>query len=140
VAAWVAETASCTLAASRPEPHPRPTEQETNAIVGKFADSPRVLIDTDPDDRTEIFRKLSLKLTCQPGRAAGQSPDPGSLTSANGEGSEDRHAPANEWPRPPGQSVRGGLSLALTARHEGPAQREQCRRGHATPRVVSGAL
>jgi ketopantoate reductase len=72
VAAWIAETeaekASYALAASKPEPRRRLTEQEIKAIVRKFADIARVLIDADPDDKAEIFRKLGLKLACHPAR------------------------------------------------------------------------
>ena len=72
VAPWIAETeaekASYTLVTSRPKPRLRMTEQEIRSIVDKFADIARVLIDADPDDKAEIFRKLGLKLSYHPGR------------------------------------------------------------------------
>jgi hypothetical protein len=55
VAAWIAETeaekASYALAASKPEPRRRLTEQEIKAIVGKLADVARVLINLAPTKR-----------------------------------------------------------------------------------------
>jgi hypothetical protein len=72
VAAWIAETeaekATYALATRAPEPPPRMTEQEINAIVEKLADIARVLTEADPDDKAEILRKLGLKLTYHPGR------------------------------------------------------------------------
>ena len=72
MAAWItqteAEKASYALAASKPGPRRRLTEQEIKAIVGKFADVARVLINPGPDDKAEIFRKLGLKLACHPAR------------------------------------------------------------------------
>ena len=37
-------------------------------MVDRLADITRVVQDADPDDKAEIFRQLSLKLTYHPGR------------------------------------------------------------------------
>ena len=72
VAGWIAETeaekAAMALVRRRPEPRPRLTEQEIRSIVEKFADTARVLIDADPDDKADILRQLGLRLTYHPGR------------------------------------------------------------------------
>ena len=39
---------------------PRMSEAEIKAIVDKLADIARVLEDADPDDKSEIFRRLGL--------------------------------------------------------------------------------
>jgi hypothetical protein len=44
------------------------TEREIGAIVDKLADIARVLADANADDKSEIFRRLGLKLTYHPGR------------------------------------------------------------------------
>jgi site-specific DNA recombinase len=46
----------------------RMTEREIRSIVDKLADIARVLEDADADDKSEIFRRLGLKLTYHPGR------------------------------------------------------------------------
>ena len=43
------------------------TEQEIGAIVNKLADEARVLGEANPEDKSEIFRQLGLKLTYRPG-------------------------------------------------------------------------
>jgi site-specific DNA recombinase len=48
--------------------HKRMTEQEIRSIVDKLADIARVLSGADADDKSEIFRRLGLKLTYHPGR------------------------------------------------------------------------
>jgi len=72
VAAWIAETeaekAAYALVMRRSEPCPRMTEREIGAIVDKLADIARVLADANADDKSEIFRRLGLKLTYHPGR------------------------------------------------------------------------
>jgi DNA invertase Pin-like site-specific DNA recombinase len=73
VAAWIAETEAekaryevglRQVARARE----RMTEQEIRSIVDKLADIARVLADADADDKSEIFRRLGLKLTYHPGR------------------------------------------------------------------------
>jgi len=44
------------------------SEEEIKAIVGRFADLVSVLADADPNDKSEIFRQLRLRLTYHPGR------------------------------------------------------------------------
>lgn len=44
------------------------SEAEIKAIIDKLTDIARVLQDADPDDKSEIFRQLGLKLTYHPGR------------------------------------------------------------------------
>jgi hypothetical protein len=44
------------------------TEAEVRSIADKLAGIARVLRDADPNDKSEIFRQLSLKLTYHPGR------------------------------------------------------------------------
>jgi site-specific DNA recombinase len=73
VASWIAETeaekANYALTARGPaQPRPRMTERDIKAVVDKLADIARVLTEADPDDKSEIFRQLGLKLTYQPGR------------------------------------------------------------------------
>jgi hypothetical protein len=46
----------------------RMTEREIKSIVDKLADIARVLADADADDKSEIFRRLGLKLTYHPVR------------------------------------------------------------------------
>ena len=46
----------------------RMSEAEIRAIVDRLADLVRVLAGADPDDKSEIFRQLGLKLTYHPGR------------------------------------------------------------------------
>jgi site-specific DNA recombinase len=73
VAAWIAEVeaekARYQLAA-RPAGtrHRRMSEAEIKAIVERLGDLVRVLADADPNDKSEIFRQLGLKLTYHPGR------------------------------------------------------------------------
>ena len=56
------ERAAYALAMRRSGPRPRMTEAEIEAIIGKIADIGRVLPDASPDDQTEVFRQLGLKL------------------------------------------------------------------------------
>jgi site-specific DNA recombinase len=73
VAAWIAETEA---EKARHEiglrqvakPRERMTEREIRTIIDKLADVARVLADADADDKSEIFRRLGLKLTYHPGR------------------------------------------------------------------------
>jgi hypothetical protein len=53
------------MATLRPdEPRPRRmTEQEISSIVDKLADVARVLGNADPNDKSEIFCQLGLRLT-----------------------------------------------------------------------------
>jgi hypothetical protein len=44
------------------------SEAEVRAIVNRLADLARVLADADPNDKSEIFRQLGLRLTHHPGR------------------------------------------------------------------------
>jgi hypothetical protein len=44
------------------------TEAEIRSIVDRLAGIARVLRDADPNDKSEIFRQLSLKLTYHPRR------------------------------------------------------------------------
>ena len=74
VAAWIAETEAERAmyeAGMRQftatSPH-RMTEAEIRSIVERLADIARVLSGADPDDKSEIFRQLGLKLTYYPGR------------------------------------------------------------------------
>jgi hypothetical protein len=46
----------------------RMTEQEIRSIVDNLAEIAHVLADADPNDKSEIFRQLGLKLTYHPGR------------------------------------------------------------------------
>lgn len=46
-------------------PGPRMSEAEIKAIVDKLADITRELQDADPNDKTEIFQQLGLRLTYQ---------------------------------------------------------------------------
>ena len=46
----------------------RMSEAEIKAIVDRLADLARVLADADPNDKSEIFRQLGLRLTYHPGR------------------------------------------------------------------------
>ncbi len=49
-------------------PSKRMTDQEIKAVVDKLADIARVLGNADPNDKSEIFRRLGLKLTYRLGR------------------------------------------------------------------------
>jgi hypothetical protein len=44
------------------------SEAEIKAIVDRLADLAHVLADADPNDKSEIFRQLGLRLTYHPGR------------------------------------------------------------------------
>jgi hypothetical protein len=44
------------------------SEAEVRAIVNRLADLARVLANADPNDKSEIFRQLGLRLTYHPGR------------------------------------------------------------------------
>ncbi len=74
VAAWIAETEAEKagyLTARRPTSNARRkrmSEAEIKAIVDRLADLARVLADADPNDKSEIFRQLGLRLTYHPGR------------------------------------------------------------------------
>jgi site-specific DNA recombinase len=73
VAAWIADTEAEKaryLAARRPSSprRRRMSEAEIKAIVDRLADLARVLVDADPNDKSEIFRQLGLRLTYHPGR------------------------------------------------------------------------
>jgi site-specific DNA recombinase len=73
VATWIAETEAEKAGlqiATRPVgiKHRRMSEAEIKAIVDRLADLTRVLADADPDDKSEIFRRLGLRLTYHPGR------------------------------------------------------------------------
>jgi hypothetical protein len=73
VAAWIADTEAekaSYMAARRPNgaKRRRMSETEIKAIVGRLADLARVLADADPNDKSEIFRQLGLRLTYHPGR------------------------------------------------------------------------
>ncbi|HEX3962199.1 MAG TPA: recombinase family protein [Trebonia sp.] len=73
VVAWIAETEAEKagyLAARRPSStqRRRMSEAEIKAIVDRLADLAHVLADADPNDKSEIFRQLGLRLTYHPGR------------------------------------------------------------------------
>jgi site-specific DNA recombinase len=73
VAAWIAETEAEKaryLAARRPSSprRRRMSGAEIKAIVDRLADLARVLAHADPNDKSEIFRQLGLRLTYHPGR------------------------------------------------------------------------
>ena len=74
VAAWIAETEAeraryeVGLRKAPSAARPRMTEAEIKSIVDKLADIARVLRDADPNDKSEIFRQLGLRLTYHPGR------------------------------------------------------------------------
>lgn len=74
IAAWIAETEAeraryeVGLRTVPAAPRQRMTEAEIGSIVDKLADIARVLRDADPNDKSEIFRQLGLKLTYHPGR------------------------------------------------------------------------
>jgi hypothetical protein len=44
------------------------TDAEIKAIVERLADLARVLADADPNEKSQIFRQLGLRLTYHPGR------------------------------------------------------------------------
>lgn len=46
----------------------RMTEQEIRSVIDKLGEIARVLADADPNDKSEVFRQLGLKLTYHPGR------------------------------------------------------------------------
>ena len=64
------------------------SEAEIKAIVGRLADLARILADAHPNDKSEIFRQLGLRLTYHPGReiveAQGQPADCGFFESVRG--------------------------------------------------------
>jgi site-specific DNA recombinase len=73
VAAWIAETeaekAGYQITLRPPEAkHRRMSEAEIKAIVNRLGDLVRILASADPDDKSEIFRQLGLRLTYHPGR------------------------------------------------------------------------
>ncbi len=73
VAAWIAEIEAEKgryQIAARPAGtrHRRMSEAEIKAIVDRLAGLVRVLADADPNDKSEIFRQLGLRLTYHPGR------------------------------------------------------------------------
>lgn len=72
VAGWIAETEAERVgyqAIRRPATKARRmSEAEIKAIVDELTDIARVLQDADPDDKSEIFRQLGLKLTYHPGK------------------------------------------------------------------------
>ena len=74
VAVWIAETEAeraryeVGLRNAPAAVRQRMTEAEIRSIVDKLADIARVLRDADPNDKSEIFRQLGLKLTYHPGR------------------------------------------------------------------------
>jgi site-specific DNA recombinase len=73
VAAWIAETEAEKaryLAARYPSGarRRRMSQAEIKAIVDRLADLARILSDADPNDKSEIFRQLGLRLTYHPGR------------------------------------------------------------------------
>ena len=73
VVAWIAETEAekAGYLAARPPSSARRrrmNEAEIEAIVDRLADLVSVLADADPNDKSEIFRQLGLKLTYHPGR------------------------------------------------------------------------
>jgi hypothetical protein len=74
VAAWIAETEAerARYEVGRRKvpaaPRQRMTEAEIRSIVDKLADIAPVLRDADPNDKSEIFRQLGLRLTYYPGR------------------------------------------------------------------------
>ena len=73
VVAWIADTEAEKaryLAARRPSSlkRRRMGEAEIKAIVDRLADLARVLADADPNDKSEIFRQLGLRLTYHPGK------------------------------------------------------------------------
>ena len=52
-----------------PRAHKRMTEQEIRSIVDKLAEIAHILANADPNDKSEIFRQLGLRLTTyHPGR------------------------------------------------------------------------
>jgi hypothetical protein len=118
VAAWIAETeaekATYALVTRRPDaprPRPRMTEQEIRAVVDKLADIARILSEADPNDKSEIFRKLGLKLTYHPGRRIVEAkiePAPlGFFESVRG-----RTGPMRTCPDESG-AIGGGLDAAV---------------------------
>jgi len=44
------------------------TDAEIKAIVERLADLARVLADADPNEKSQIFRQLGLRLNYHPGR------------------------------------------------------------------------
>jgi site-specific DNA recombinase len=73
VAAWIADIEAEKAKYEADQRHvakarKRMTEQEIRSIVDKLADVTRALSTADPDDKSEIFRQLGLKLTYHPGR------------------------------------------------------------------------
>jgi site-specific DNA recombinase len=73
VAAWIAETEAekagyrVTMRPAAVKPK-RMSEAEIKAIVDRLGDLVRVLASADPNDKSEIFRQLGLRLTYHPGR------------------------------------------------------------------------
>ena len=73
VAAWIAETeaekAHYQITLRPPEAkRRRMSEAEIKATMDKLGDLVRVLASADPNDKSEIFRQLGLRLTYHPGR------------------------------------------------------------------------
>jgi len=72
VATWIAETeaerARYQVGRRQVAIRPRMSEAEIEAIAGQLTDIARVLRDADPEDKSEIYRQLGLKLTYRPGR------------------------------------------------------------------------
>ena len=68
VAAWIAETegerARHEIASSKA----RMTEDQIESIIAELADIAVTLRDADPDDNSEVYQQLGLKLTCHPVR------------------------------------------------------------------------
>jgi hypothetical protein len=73
VVGWIAETEAekaryAVSLRQAPKARKRMTEQEIRSVVDKLAKIAHVLADADPNDKSEIFRQLGLKLTYHPGR------------------------------------------------------------------------
>jgi site-specific DNA recombinase len=121
VAGWIAETEAeraSYQAIRRPVTHDRRmSEAEIKAIVDKLTDIARVLQEADPDDKSEVFRQLGLKLTYHPARQLVQA----------------KVEPAQHWFF---DSVRGGTRSPLVVLHHrfgdpSPVQANTARDGRA---------